>query len=394
MPIIKLFKRSALGIYEYELILSKQPKGYIISCTHGQHNSKKVSYYVEGDDKKFTALIREKKKAGYRTLEELGCGPELNYAEIDHKLGEYVVDLDNYSKPMKCKPFVVDKFKYLLGTKGQPKINGNRGTIRYGEIPNGLFSTKGVILKSHDGIVLSIRHIEKAFEQIFKYCSKDIVFDGEFYYRDTPVTTISGACRNPKNPVHDKLQFHCFDLAIPDVNQLARLELKHEIFRRCEHLDCVTIQRHPSDHKELNTTVIDVCDQDVMSDIEASEYRELCLKYGYEGCVIRNPVAEYRFGMRPTTMMKLKKPKFAKFEVIDVTLFGFEGNTTNIGKGCKFILKNDINDLSFEIIPEGKLEQKMEYYKNRKGYIGNLVNVRYFERSSKGQFPFHANIIF
>lgn len=395
MPIIKLYKKCALGIYEYEMLLSKQPKGYLIACEHGVHNAKKIKYFLEGDEKKFNSLIREKRKAGYRTADELCCDPlELNYAELDYKLGDYSADLDNDYKPMKCKPFEVGKFKYLIGTKAQPKINGNRGTIRWGKKHNGLFTTEGVILKSHDGIILNITHIEKAFTEIYSYCNKNIVFDGEYYCKDTPVTTISGACKNTKNPVHSKLQFHCFDLAISDVDQLARLVMKHNIFQKTEHLGFIHIQKHPSEHASIDKVVVDVCDEDVMSDIEASEYRELCIKYGYEGCVIRNPIVDYKFGSRPITIMKLKKPKFGSFEVVNITLFGFDGNTTNIGKGCKFILRNDINNLLFEIIPEGTVDQKYKYYENRKDLIGTFVNVRYFERSSQGQFPFHANIVF
>lgn len=395
MPIIKLFKKCALGIYEFEIILSKQPKGYLINCVHGVHNAKKVSYFLEGDIKKYESLIKEKRKKGYRTLEEIGCDSlEINYAEIDYKLGDYAVDADNYFKPMKCKPFVTNKFDYSHGVKGQPKINGNRGTVRWGTKSDGLFSTEGVILKSHDGIVLNIAHIEKAFEKIFNKNLKHIVFDGEFYYKDTPVTTISGACKNPNNHIHPKLQFHCFDLAIPDVIQGLRLDLKHSIFRKCSIFDFINIQKHPSEHKSLTGIVIDVCDQDIFSDDDASNYREMCINYGYEGAVIRDLSVEYKFGMRPMTMMKLKKPKYGQFEVVDITLFGFDGNDTKIGKGCKFVLRNDVNDLLFEIIPEGKLEQKLKYYDNRKDWIGSMVNVRYFERSSKGQFPFHANIVF
>ena len=46
----------------------------------------------------------------------------------------------------------------------------------------------------------------------------NMVFDGEIYIRGEKVTSIGGAARNPRNPIHEKLQFVNFDLSIPDFN--------------------------------------------------------------------------------------------------------------------------------------------------------------------------------
>ena len=92
-------------------------------------------------------------------------------------------------------------------------------------------------------------------------------------------------------------------------------------------------------------------------------------------------------------MMKLKRPKYGYFEVIDIILYGFDSdNKNNVGKGCKFILKNDLTNEKFESNPTGTVEQKLEYYNNRKDYIGSKVMVKYYERT-KNKLPFHHNVI-
>jgi hypothetical protein len=390
-----LFKRTAIGIYEMsiETFSSKD----LIVVSYGVVGGKKVSNYVQGV-KKLNSIIAKKRREGYKTLEDLNCDSiSLNYAEIDFLLPEYNTDVDNYFKSMKCQPFVPNKFNYgsfERSAKAQPKINGNRGTISWGIIKNGLFSEEGSILKSHEGHVLEINHLREAFDKIFAKVSKSLVFDGEFYVRNEPVTSISGACRNPRNPIHSRLNYHCFDLAIPDVPQIDRLDMKHSIFKSFVKPGFVAKQLHPSEHSKFDDTlIVDVVDIDVHTDDESSDYRNLCLDEGYEGAVIRDPEAIYKFGSRPMTMMKLKRFKRGFFEVIDVKLFGFENNNTNnVGKGCVFILRNDLNNDLFESNATGTVEEKLKLYSNRANLIGTKVPVKYGERTANG-LPFHSNVI-
>ena len=254
MTNIKLFKRCALGIYEFELILTTTLKGQIITCVYGVYDGKKITNIISGDIKKFNSLVTKKKKEGYRTAEEIGCSSsELNYPELDYRLGEYTTDADGYNKPMKCKPFVTDSFNYEDGAIGQPKINGNRGTITWGVIQDGLFTKEGTVLKSHDGDILKIDHISRIFDKIFeKESNRKLVFDGEYYVFGEPVTSISGACRNPRNPIHSKLTFHSFDLAIPDVDQTNRLAMKHQVFKRFEKPGEIYCQKSIYEHANIN----------------------------------------------------------------------------------------------------------------------------------------------
>lgn len=69
----------------------------------------------------------------------------------------------------------------------------------------------------------------------YVYCTpnyRNITFDGELYIKDQKNTTIGGAARNSKNPLHKYLQFVNFDLSIPDVSNRDRYHLRRDILNK------------------------------------------------------------------------------------------------------------------------------------------------------------------
>lgn len=392
-----LFKNSVIGIMQYDIVVSSLNRESIIVSTYGIYNKNKTTISEKCDNKKVAkrveSMVTSLRKKGYKTPEELGINlKNFNWKELEILLGKYMTDIDNFFKPNKCKPFDESKFDHTIG---QPKINGNRATISWGIIPDGLFSEEGVIIKSHEGEVLDIKHVKDVFEVIFKKCPKDIVFDGELYKHREFVTTISGACKNKYNPIHKYLQFHCFDLSIPDLTQIDRLRLKHQYLtvidpRMFKQVSIGDIEYIADVHNKL--FVIDVCDYQIESVEDAIKYTDKCIELDYEGCVIRKPLSEYQFGKRTYDLMKLKKAKLGEFKVVDIVPFGYDNTDNDVGKGVKFVLQNDINDLTFTSIPEGDANSKYKMYLNRDSYIGKTVTVKYRERT-KNSLPFHTNVI-
>lgn len=392
MSRIVLFKKTAAGLYEFDATHNATINGGMITTRYGLTLGTKTPYTYQGTVKQFDAVIKKKLQEGYKRLSDIGF-PEayaiLDYKAINALLPSYNTDQNDHVKICKCQPFKPDKFDYEPTAWAQPKINGNRSTISWGVKGEGIFKTEGSVIKSHEGIIYVIKHISDIFDMIFEKCSKDLVFDGEMYVKDEPVTSISGACRNPKNPIHKRLQYYCFDLAIADIDQTSRLELKSKALG-----DMAYKQRHPNEHDKIkNVNVIDTISVRVSCDNEATNARDICIKAGYEGCVIRNGAATYKFGSRPKDLMKLKKAKFGQFEVLDINHFGYENSENNIGKGINFVLINDLDGAIFESKPTGlDVDQQMDLYINRAKVIGTKVTLRYYERTVEG-LPFHTNVI-
>lgn len=393
MSRVILVKKTAGGLYEFEATHNATIASGMITTRYGLFTGTRTKYMYEGTAKQFDAVIKKKLQEGYKRLSDIGVDDKLypsNHKEVMALLPEYITDNNSFIKPCKCQPFKPNKFNYEPIAWAQPKINGNRSTISWGTHGEGIFISEGVVIRSHEGIVYNIKHIENIFEIIFESCDRNLVFDGEMYVKDEPVTSISGACRNPKNPIHNRLQYHCFDLAIPDVDQTTRISLKTKALGEMAYH-----QKHPNEHKAgmISYNVIDVVSVQIQSDAEAIGARDVCIAAGYEGTVIRNGAATYKFGSRPKDLMKLKKAKFGEFEVIDITKYGFENNDNNIGKGINFVLKNDNNDAIFESKPTGlDVDQQMDLYTNRAKVIGTKITLRYYERTDTG-LPFHTNVI-
>lgn len=396
----KLFKRTALGIYQIEISLIPNVNNSIIKTSYGIFGGKQIHNSKQGTNKEYESIINRHRKEGYKSNIDLGLYIEnMDIDTINELLPKYNTDENNYSKPMKCQPFIPNKFTYPA--LGQPKINGVRATVRWAYKNDGLFSDWGVLIKSNEGIIYNIKHIENAFVKVFSKNTKgsipttDVIFDGEIYCYGEHVTSISGAARNPNNPIHTKLQFHCFDLAIPDISQKERIDIKDTLFSKLP-IDEVFNQEYIDDHllNHLKSAkIVNVKTHIVLNDDESDKLRTLCLDKGYEGCVIRDMDATYKFGSRPKTMMKLKRFKYGSFLVKDVVSFGMNTNLTNdVGKGIKFVLKNDTTDELFECNPIGTLSRKLEWLKDKKELIGTFVKVKYGERTITN-LPFHANVI-
>lgn len=392
-----LFKRTALGIYTSEITHTSTTNNGIIKMRYGLLDGTKTSHTIFGTPKQYDAIINRKRREGYKSNVDLGIvimdngGVNLYNVEeeLNKLLPKYNTDLDNYSKPMKCQKFQPNKFTYPC--YGQPKINGVRATIRWGMKADGLFSKEGTIIKSHEGVIYPIKHIEAMFDVIFRHCRADVIFDGEIYLKNEHVTSIAGAARNPNNPIHSRLQFQCFDLAIPDVDQKTRISYRDELFQPLYYPGHLIKQTHIA-QAVANNHVVNVFTTIINSDEEASKLREECLEAGYEGCVIRNLEADYRFGSRPITMMKLKKFTYGTFRVVNMIPFGFENTDNDIGKGIKFLLKNDITPDTFECNATGTASEKEDAMNNKARYIGKEVTIKYYERTITN-LPFHANVI-
>ena len=346
--------------------------------------------------KELDATYERKRKKGYKSLVDLNIYQDLIlnalHKELDTKLPRYNTDANECVKPMKCQPFQLGKFKYPC--IGQPKINGVRGVVMLTITTNGMFTEKEVVIKTKEGLLYRIKHICDWFAtNVYNQPENELlVFDGEVYCASEHVTSIGGAARNHNNPLHKKLQFICFDLSIPNVEQRDRSLQLEAICIKANGIQ----QSVPGYHYHLvDHPVVFLCNEHITNDFQAQEYAKMCIGLGYEGAVIRDRKAEYKFGQRPITMMKIKQFSIELFTIIDIIPFNDDTEDTYamVGQGCKFILlNNDNTNESFTCNPKGTFAVRMEYLENKDDYIGRKAQVKFAERTINN-LPFHANVI-
>ena len=317
----------------------------------------------------------KKKKEGYKSLSDLEI---TNEACLEVALSMVRTDAENHCKPMKAQPYFKDngEVRIKFPCFGQPKLNGFRVMASWEEIEEGegMFKTKveKVVFRSKEGLKYTIlEHISDELTKDLFIISEpfvgNLVLDGEMYIHKEILSEISSAVRkrNFKTPL---LQFNIFDFAIENMNQKNRITLM-------EGLKTHFRNKKVKNSKIIETTIIS-------SNEEAQAFTDLCIKEGYEGAIFRDINALYRFGSRPTTMVKLKRSQDKEFQIINIV--GGE-NTPNSGV---FVCIAE-NGKEFKVTPEGTKEKKEEYLSNKENYIGKQLTVRFFERT-KDNLPFHA----
>ena len=329
---------------------------------------------------------------------------------LDNVIPKFATDANNVDKPMMCQKWKTGIFDYSNGAFADPKINGVRCTIKLDEVYNGLFGkTKEVVIRSKEGLRYNVKHIEDAF-MTYVYCTpnyRNITFDGELYIKDQKNTTIGGAARNPKNPLHKYLQFVNFDLSIPDVSNRDRYHLRRDILNKAwlnatsSNSDAIYIQFKPEEHDATKSAkIVSLCSINIKGDSDVEAYRDRCIAAGYEGCVVRSKIAEYKFGSRPQTMMKAKQCEETECLCLDILV----DPITKIVDGhevvynyAKFKCKNDLNAETFEVKPtavyNGNTDNTMtsDYILSHKNeFIGKMLTIKFYERTDKN-IPFNAN---
>jgi len=283
-------------------------------------------------------------------------------------------DKDGFARPMKAQPYwnelkggTVPRIKFPC--LGQPKINGVRSTISLNR------ETNKVMIKSKKGLHYSIlEHIEEEMKPLFIVWERlkkdfgldiDVVFDGELYIHGLILSDIKSAVTK-RSLMTPTVEFRTFDLCIADIAQLTRSNyLKQIMFKG----DSAFV-------KHVDYTLVETTSQaEMLTDLWISE--------GYEGGIFRAPEATYKFGQRPMTMTKLKRKESEEFIILDVI-------DTDKAPGLgMFVCQNDLNDKTFEVVPQGTHETRKKYLDDKETLKGKPLTVEFYERTKDG-LPFHA----
>lgn len=387
---MKLYARDIKGgIKEWSIGLLESSNDLVIHS--GKLNGALIKTIISCTDpnKELASRVAKKRKEGYVSLKDTGYNDkEVNREEFNlggwltANLPKYNTDANDNLKPMKCQKFKERTMTYPV--LAQPKLNGLRAVLRWetwieGE---GLFAQtiEGAKLRTKEGLEYVMPHITDGLtKELFEHpIIGELVFDGELYKHGMSLNQIKASCpmtnsrgtvstssRDPK-----QIEFHAFDLAIPDVVQWIRLDNMQ--VSKIDDNDSLKLVKYTR----------------LYSDEEAIMFRDEMIRLGYEGSVLRDPNAEYAFGFRPSFIRKFKTHMDSEFLILDIRPKPSDA-TLPI-----FVLQNDITTDEFECIPIGTFDEQREYLLNKENYIGKYATVRYRERTgTEKKLPFHGNVI-
>src|SRR6056300_1253590 len=215
----------------------------------------------------------------------------------------------------------------------QPKLDGVRLIVS----KSGCFSRTGKPVEGVDHLARGLKDGE--------------YLDGECYTPNKTFEEITSMFKmNPKD-----LDFHVFDYF--DIN---RPNLTFE-----ERKERITIDTFHVNSKD-----------------SVQRYHDMFVQQGHEGVMIRDASSIYEIGKRSNYLLKYKTFQTEEYPIVDVK----EGTGREKGAAiwvCK------VGEQHFSAKPEGTLDTRRQYLKNKDQYIGKQLTVRFQNLTALGipRFP-------
>lgn len=272
---------------------------------------------------------------------------------------------------------------------GQWKINGLRCFIRAEETVD-IFHKYHLLFQSREGTYWnSLSKLEEILlnlipeEFLESMAHEGYVLDGELYYPGATVNEINHYIKDPNCIENGHLQYWLYDLAVENISQIERLSILNNYFYPY-------IYKFESKQAHLSNVnpLVYLRSYFIESEQEATIRRNEFIDLGFEGLILRNPTAEYQFGKRNQAMIKYKRSTDGKFQIVDIYPEGNKRSDLPI-----LLLKNDINNATFETHLNGSFDYQRNILNNRERYIGSYVFVEYGERSGVEAVPFHVKTV-
>ena len=332
--------------------------------------TKDIIYINRELREEITSRINAKLKVGYKNLWDIKDNVQLPVEEellsyLDKYLPFNRTTADGTLLPMLAKVYDNTNnklFKKVSNYIGQYKINGLRCFISACHSNNDLFGT--IRLK---------KLIDAMIEEHY-------ILDGELYLPGHSVNEINHFVKDPTCKENKLIQFWCYDIAIDDVAQYNRLDYLNTTIG-----DHYNIFISKEDHLNNTNRLVVIPQYNICNENVAYERRNRFIDLGFEGLIMRNPEAEYQYGKRNLSMIKYKKSTDGKFTIVDIYPEGVKRKDIPL-----FLLRNDINNETFEVHLGGSFGYQKYVLDNKKDFIGKEMFVEYGERSGVTQVPFHV----
>ena len=207
-------------------------------------------------------------------------------------------------------------------------------------------------LRSRGNKPYSIPHIEK---ELAKIIPEGVMTDGELYIHGMSLQQINSLVK--RDQIESlKLEYHVYDSPGEGTWKDRRAKLEALKF---------------------NDTIKFVETFTVNSVEEIVALHDQFIQEGYEGAIIRLHTGLYEFGKRSRSLLKWKNFSDAEFEIV-----GMSVGTGKMSECPIFLCKNDLNDITFNVVPLGTMEARKEMLQHDS--VGKLLTVKFIGRTEDG----------
>lgn len=282
---------------------------------------------------------------------------------------------------MLCQPLDdinLDKnFKHVTTMIGQPKLDGQRCWVdwnTFGEGEPALISSEGNLIRGVPHINLAVRELKNCF-----LGGGEVEWDGELYVHRLPFEEIVSRTKRLEDNLHKdyiSIEYHIFDFKSTEpIIQRDRLKL-------CQ----TAIDRFKKEADPLLKSCINFVESVPLRRQDIDDYLDKCVSSGYEGIILRNPLAMY-VEKRPYTILKWKPAKTDFYRIVGVEEAKSEKNRCPLGR-LGSVECEDRYGNRFHVSPGLGLDnvKKKELWKNKEELIGRFAKV-FYQNLTNGSVP-------
>ncbi len=272
--------------------------------------------------------------------------------------------------PMLAKKLKESWVKFPVMT--QPKLNGVRCLAK--KIDELTIDYRSRKFKSYND---TLGHLTPFLLEMMRV---DEIFDGEIYFYGFTFQQIVRRVKKMREDTH-LLQFWVYDVADETQQAIGRNMLYQT--------------RIPDDHSHIIKVPTTVAS--TMDEIQINHNQNVGL--GYEGTIVRNPEAMYKFDFRSSDLLKKKDFIDKEFVIIGgkaEIVAETDEESGAITEQHAVVFECQLDDDSgntFEVRPRGSVEQRVKWFNELEDIKGKDLTVRYQERSEDNVPIFPVGIV-
>lgn len=352
----------------------------VVVIDNGDHSVVEIEYgYVSGKMTKSTKKITSGKNIGKRNetthFEQAVLEAQSKWKKkTEQEFSENAVKSTNVSSesdsdttyekiifPMLASDFQKFKHKIKYPVYIQPKLDGYRM----------IFNSKNKSCNSRQGKSFDAIKRNSLYKEL---CSikETVILDGELYQHGGIFEHL-GMLRKKKLDESDyekleQIEYHVYDYIDETKTYTERLDFLKTFFSKnsFKHIRFVET-RTVSSENDLKDQHLDF------------------VKDSYEGSIVRTASGKYRCKARSQDLLKFKDFVDSEYKIVGFTS---EQDTASNKDLIVWVCINENGD-KFNVRPKGTREERNELYKRGQEFIGQQIQVKYFELTDSGipRFP-------
>lgn len=363
-PIYGKSSTGKIKVWEAEVILENDQAKLI--TTSGYDDGKKTSStrLVKGKNIGRSNETTPYNQAIFEAVSKMNKKKDEGYVENKNDLEKQSLLL-----PMLAHSYTKRSHNIVWPAYVQPKLNGVRCICR--------ITNKGIEYISRKGKkYTNLGHLNESVKALLK--ETKVPLDGEIFHPEWSFQEIIRALKKYREGITEQLQYWIYDIVDTEEDFIGRFNNLERAFITLSGASCVSNPKY--DKLVVVKTMM------VQNEVHFKVIHKEHTKSAFEGTIIRNLKGKYVLKNRSKDLQKYKDFQDSEYEIIG----GSEA--TGNDSGTVIFTCQTTEGKTFSVRPMGSREQRREWLRDIKSFVGKKLTVRYQELSEEGTPIFPVGI--